>query len=609
MADHNAHNKKKLLIIYDFAIIIMGLFFALYTELRVVSLPDKYYNYALIYVSVNTLLTLLIFWRFKLYDGVREFFGFSEFTKVCMGSIASGVGIMVGIAVWSGSRAVNCFVMYTVFLIIGISIPRTVYLFRRYLGRKLSADSARNRIMLIGAGSAGNILMRELLTNHYSYGKIICCIDDDTGKKGKYLRGVKIEGGRDVIERMADKHMIDEIFITIPSLSPKEMRELLKICAKTSCRVKTLPGFYQRINYNVSVSKLRGIEATDLLAREPVRINLDEIMEYVTGKTVVVTGGGGSIGSELCSQIAGYNPAKLIIIDINENNVYDLQHKLLSKHADLNLVVLIGSVRDSARIESIFETYRPDIVYHAAAHKHVPLMEDSPNEAVKNNLFGTYNTAVAAGKYGVSRFILISSDKAVNPVGVMGATKRLCEMIIQLMNKKYATEFVAVRFGNVLDSSGSVFPLFRNQIKAGGPVTVTHKDVVRFFMTIPEAVSLVLQAGYYAKGGEIFILDMGDPVRIDDMARKLIRLAGYVPDEDIEIQYTGLRPGEKLFEEILIAEEGIRKTDNKLIYIANPIVFDQDVFMTNMDQLKTLAQSNSDQTREKIGEMIRITGA
>ena len=408
-----------------------------------------------------------------------------------------------------------------------------------------------------------------------------------------------IAGSREDIPSLAREYRVDEIYVALPSAPAKERKKIIEICRETDCRIKVLPGIYQLLNGEVSVAKLREVQIEDLLGRDPIRVNLDEIMGYVQDKVILVTGGGGSIGSELCRQIAGHKPRQLIVFDVYENNAYDLQQELERTFPDLNLTVLIGSVRNTHRIETVFETYRPDIVYHAAAHKHVPLMENSPNEAIKNNVFGTYKTARAAGRYGAKRFVLISTDKAVNPTNIMGASKRMCEMVVQMMDRRYKTEFVAVRFGNVLGSNGSVIPLFRKQIAEGGPVTVTHPDIIRYFMTIPEAVSLVLQAGAYAKGGEIFVLNMGEPVRILDLAKNLIRLSGYVPNEDIMIEFTGLRPGEKLYEEMLMDEEGMQDTPNKLIHIGKPIEFDEEEFQKQLDELYEIANQDSDHIKEQ----------
>lgn len=443
-----------------------------------------------------------------------------------------------------------------------------------------------------------------MMTSRHTNGTVVCFVDDDLNKKGKYLNGVPIAGSREDIPSLAREYRVDEIYVALPSAPAKERKKIIEICRETDCRIKVLPGIYQLLNGEVSVAKLREVQIEDLLGRDPIRVNLDEIMGYVQDKVILVTGGGGSIGSELCRQIAGHKPRQLIVFDVYENNAYDLQQELERTFPDLNLTVLIGSVRNTHRIETVFETYRPDIVYHAAAHKHVPLMENSPNEAIKNNVFGTYKTARAAGRYGAKRFVLISTDKAVNPTNIMGASKRMCEMVVQMMDRRYKTEFVAVRFGNVLGSNGSVIPLFRKQIAEGGPVTVTHPDIIRYFMTIPEAVSLVLQAGAYAKGGEIFVLNMGEPVRILDLAKNLIRLSGYVPNEDIMIEFTGLRPGEKLYEEMLMNEEGMQDTPNKLIHIGKPIEFDEEEFQKQLDELYEIANQDSDHIKEAVQKIV-----
>ena len=467
-------------------------------------------------------------------------------------------------------------------------------------GRKTN----RKRLMIVGGGEAGAMIIKELQGSRYLDQQVCCIIDDDVSKHGKYIRGVEIVVAREDIVRVAREFQIDEIIIAMPSAEKAKRRDILHICKETGCDLKVLPGLYQMINGEVVTSKLRKVEIEDLLGREAIKTDLNQVAGYVSGKTVLVTGGGGSIGSELCRQIAMHHPKRLIIVDIYENNAYDIQQELKKKHSELDLVVLIASVRNTHRMETIFETYRPDIVYHAAAHKHVPLMEDSPNEAIKNNVFGTYKTAKAADKYGVKRFVLISTDKAVNPTNIMGASKRICEMVIQMMNNHSKTDYVAVRFGNVLGSNGSVIPLFKKQIEQGGPVTVTHPDIIRYFMTIPEAVSLVLQAGAYAKGGEIFILDMGEPVKIMDLALNLIRLSGYKPFEDIEIQFTGLRPGEKLYEELLMNEEGLQDTENKLIHIGKPIEFDEVLFQKQLDELAKIANNDSEDIRKKVQEIV-----
>ena len=460
------------------------------------------------------------------------------------------------------------------------------------------------RVMLIGAGDAGRALANEFMSSAFIRENLVCVIDDNPVKHGKQLCGVPIVGGRDKIPEAVRQYRVRKIICAIPSASAASRKQILDICATTGCEVQTLPGIYQMVNGEVSVSKLRQVDPQDLLGRDPIRVELEQIVGYVSGKVVLVTGGGGSIGSELCRQIARAKPALLIVFDIYENNAYDIQMELKRAHPELRLEVLIGSVRNMARVESILSAWHPDLIFHAAAHKHVPLMEDSPNEAIKNNVFGTWNVAMAAAKYGVSRFVLISTDKAVNPTNIMGASKRLCEMVVQMMNRRSDTEFVAVRFGNVLGSNGSVIPLFKKQIETGGPVTVTHPDIIRYFMTIPEAVSLVLQAGYYARGGEIFVLDMGEPVKIDTMARNLIRLSGYEPDVDIKVEYTGLRPGEKLYEELLMQEEGMQDTDNKLIHIGRPIEMDDELFCRQLERLERACAEESPDIRELVAQMV-----
>lgn len=458
--------------------------------------------------------------------------------------------------------------------------------------------------MVVGAGEAANAIIKEIVNSNFSTMVIRCIIDDDKGKWGKYIQGIKVAGGRDKIVECADIYNIDEIIVAMPSASRAELKNVLEICKDTNCKLRSLPGMYQLVNGEVNVSKLRDVEVEDLLGREPISVDMDSILGYVQGKTVLVTGGGGSIGSELCRQIAQHRPKQLVILDIYENSVYDVQQELKMKYPELDLVVLIASVRNTNRMNWIFSQYRPDIVYHAAAHKHVPLMEDSPTEAIKNNVFGTFKTAQAAAMSGARRFVMISTDKAVNPTNIMGASKRICEMIIQIFNKHYDTEFVAVRFGNVLGSNGSVIPLFKKQIAEGGPVTVTHPDIIRYFMTIPEAVSLVLQAGAYARGGEIFILDMGEPVKILDLAENLIRLSGYRVGEDIKIEFTGLRPGEKLYEELLMDEEGMRDTANRMIHIGRPIEVDEQEFFEQLKELKDECQIETSDIRPLIQKIV-----
>ena len=558
------------------------------------------------YLPVNLILTVIVFAAFRLYQGIWKYASASDLVNIILACLVSAVTQTVGMTLM-GLRFPRSYpFMYFAVLTAGISIFRFTYRIIAYFRQKQQGliKEGKTNTMIVGAGEAGNTLLKELQNSKFVEQNVCCLVDDDPGKIGKYLRGVLVAGNRKDICRLAEEYHIDEIMIAIPSASHAEIQELLDICSQTSCKLKVLPGIYQLVNGEVSVSKLRNVEIEDLLGREPIDTQVESIMGYVSGKVVLVTGGGGSIGSELCRQIARHEPKQLVIFDIYENNAYDIQQELKRDYPELNLVVLIGSVRNTHRINGVFEKYHPQIVYHAAAHKHVPLMEDSPNEAIKNNVMGTYKTAQAADKYGVSRFVLISTDKAVNPTNIMGASKRLCEMVIQMMNNRSKTEFVAVRFGNVLGSNGSVIPLFKKQIEEGGPVTVTHPDIIRYFMTIPEAVSLVLQAGARAKGGEIFVLDMGKPVKILDLALNLIRLSGLKPYEDIDIVFTGLRPGEKLYEELLMDEEGLQSTDNELIHIGKPIDFDEELFIHQLEELDEQSRMDSPKIKEKVMEVV-----
>ncbi len=558
------------------------------------------------YLPVNLILTVIVFAVFRLYQGIWKYASASDLVNIILACLVSAVTQTVGMTLM-GLRFPRSYpFMYFAVLTAGISIFRFTYRIFAYFRQKQQGliKEGKTNTMIVGAGEAGNTLLKELQNSKFVEQNVCCLVDDDPGKIGKYLRGVLVAGNRKDICRLAEEYHIDEIMIAIPSASHAEIQELLDICSQTSCKLKVLPGIYQLVNGEVSVSKLRNVEIEDLLGREPIDTQVESIMGFVSGKVVLVTGGGGSIGSELCRQIARHEPKQLVIFDIYENNAYDIQQELKRDYPELNLVVLIGSVRNTHRINGVFEKYHPQIVYHAAAHKHVPLMEDSPNEAIKNNVMGTYKTAQAADKYGVSRFVLISTDKAVNPTNIMGASKRLCEMVIQMMNNRSKTEFVAVRFGNVLGSNGSVIPLFKKQIEEGGPVTVTHPDIIRYFMTIPEAVSLVLQAGARAKGGEIFVLDMGKPVKILDLALNLIRLSGLKPYEDIDIVFTGLRPGEKLYEELLMDEEGLQSTDNELIHIGKPIDFDEELFIHQLEELDELSRMDSPKIKEKVMEVV-----
>ena len=469
------------------------------------------------------------------------------------------------------------------------------------LGR---GEHIESRVMIIGAGSAGEKILRETLVTPKINKEVVCFIDDDLSKKGRRIHNVPVVGGRNEILQQAEKYHVDEIYIALPSIDDKEVSEVLNICKETKCKLKKLPGIYQFLNDEITLEKLKDVEVQDLLGRDPIKVNLEEIMGYVQDKVVMVTGGGGSIGSELCRQIAKSHPKQLIIVDIYENNAYDIQNELKRTHPELDMIALIGSVRDSKRMDSVFKKYRPDIVYHAAAHKHVPLMEDSPNESIKNNVFGTLKTVQCADKYGVEKFVLISTDKAVNPTNIMGASKRICEMIVQSYNQWSKTEFVAVRFGNVLGSNGSVIPLFKKQIAAGGPVTVTDPNIIRYFMTIPEAVTLVLQAGASAKGGEIFVLDMGKPVKILTLAENLIKLSGFTPYKDIKIEFIGLRPGEKLYEEMLMAEEGLKDTENSLIHIGKPIEFNEEEFFSILEKIKKVMYNDETDIRSYVKQIV-----
>lgn len=601
--------RRTFLILYDILSIIVASYLAIFMryEFNYDVVPEYFKETITRYLPINILLTLGVFFFFKLYSSLWAFAGETELQNLVFACIiASGIdGIGLHLMRVSAQGVPKSYYFMYVFILISmIFASRFSYRFLRSKKHKMMNKSNATKVMIIGAGDAGNSIIKEIVTSNYSTMTVSCLIDDDKNKWGSYIQGVKVEGGRDKIKECVDSHEIDEIFIAIPSAGKAVIRELLDICKDTDCKLRVLPGIYQLVNGEVSVSKLRDVEVEDLLGREPISVDLDAIMGYITGMTVLVTGGGGSIGSELCRQIASHHPKRLIIVDIYENNAYEIQQELNYKYPELDLVVLIASVRNTNRMNSIFAEYKPDIVYHAAAHKHVPLMETSPNEAIKNNVFGTWKTAYAAATNGVKKFVMISTDKAVNPTNIMGASKRICEMIVQTFDKNYDTDFVAVRFGNVLGSNGSVIPLFRKQIASGGPVTVTHPDIIRYFMTIPEAVSLVLQAGVYAKGGEIFVLDMGEPVKILDLAKNLIRLSGYKVDEDIKIEFTGLRPGEKLYEELLMAEEGMQDTANNMIHIGKPIEIDEEKFFVQLGHLKEETKNECADIRPLIKEIV-----
>ncbi len=602
-------NRILILVILDIIVVGISSFMALYLrfEFRFGDITKEYIDNYVKIIPVLILIALLFNVIWKLYKSVWRYASATEMINITGATACTAVAQLIFSYALDWRMPRSYYVLFWLFLFIATCGVRFSYRLLRMLNMKRRSNLSavpKSNVMVIGAGAAGNAILKEIEGHQLIHQKVKCIIDDGTGCHGKIMRGVPIVGGRDKIAEAVINYQIDEIILAIPSAPTKEKKAILEICKETGCRLRTLPGIYQLINGEVSIAKLKDVEIEDLLGRDPIRINIDDIIGYVSNKTVMVTGGGGSIGSELCRQIAAHKPKRLLIVDIYENNAYDIQQELRGKYPELDLVVLIASVRNTARMRYIFETYRPEIVYHAAAHKHVPLMEDSPNEAVKNNVFGTYKTAQAAAKYGVERFVLISTDKAVNPTNVMGATKRICEMIVQMMNSVSDTNFVAVRFGNVLGSNGSVIPLFKKQIAHGGPVTVTHPDIIRYFMTIPEAVSLVLQAGAYAKGGEIFVLDMGEPVKIVDMAQNLIKLSGYRVGEDIEIKFTGLRPGEKMYEELLMNEEGLTKTANEMIFIGKPIEFDEEKFKEQLGRLENAAVNEQNDTKVIVKEIV-----
>jgi len=644
------------LMIFDVVAINFSYFFALFMrfEFSYKSIPQEYFMAYLKFAPIYTVFTIVIFYVLRLYSSLWRFASFNELNRVVGASVITTLFHWVGITVLFARMPMSYYITGPIIQFCLVTAVRFSY---RYITmerqRRELRDNIKHNAMIIGAGAAGQVILRELKNSNESQTRVCCMIDDNPNKWGRYMDGIPVVGGRDSIFESVDKYGIDKILVALPTADKEQRREILNICKETGCEIKSLPGIYQLTNGEVSLSKMKKVDVVDLLGREPIKVNMDEICTYIEGKVILVTGGGGSIGSELCRQVAKHHPKQLIIFDIYENNAYDIEQELRKNCPELNLVVLIGSVRDSRRIEGVFEKYRPQIVYHAAAHKHVPLMENSPNEAIKNNVIGTYKTAYAAMKYGTERFVLISTDKAVNPTNIMGASKRLCEMVIQSMNvicrdgrtdilpklyahtdddeayrnvlkmtaaasevsvakeqplepgKKYVTQYAAVRFGNVLGSNGSVIPLFKKQIEAGGPVTVTHPDIIRYFMTIPEAVSLVLQAGVYAQGGDIFVLDMGEPVKIDLLARNLIKLSGYTPDVDIKIVYSGLRPGEKLYEEKLMAEEGLQKTQNDLIHIGKPIPFNIEEFMKQLEMLAEVSYNNIDNIEEIVAGVVK----
>lgn len=629
------------LLVYDLCAINMAYFMALWLrfDLRFTMIPDRYLQAFLHFAPIYSVFCLTVFFYLHLYNTIWRYASYTELAKTVMSSLITGLFHTVGITVLFRRMPISYYVFGFVIqflFILGVRFSYRFILLER--ARHISSEDAKqtSKIMLIGAGAAGQMLLRDLHAAKETNGQVCCIIDDNPNKKNRYIDDVPVVGNRDDILSNVEKYHIDKIYLAIPSATAEQKRDILNICKETDCELKSLPGMYQLVNGEVTVSAMRKVAIEDLLGRDQIKVALSEITGYIKNKVVLVTGGGGSIGSELVRQVAAAGPKQLIVFDVYENNAYDIQQEIRKNYPDLNLVTLIGSVRDSKRILQVFRDYQPQIVYHAAAHKHVPLMEDSPCESIKNNAIGTYKTAYAAMLYGCERFVLISTDKAVNPTNIMGASKRLCEMVIQCFAEKIKegrelelpllhthggdeegiqgeidhlrfhshTKFVAVRFGNVLGSNGSVIPLFKKQIENGGPVTVTHPDIIRYFMTIPEAVSLVLQAGYYSQSGNIYVLDMGEPVKIDTLARNLIRLSGLKPDTDIKIVYTGLRPGEKLYEEKLMAEEGLQKTQNDLIHIGNPIPFDVDSFLV---QLRELMFASYDNDEDNIRDIVRKT--
>lgn len=609
-------SKKLMIVIADILAVIFSYGCALWLrfDLRISQIPREYLNNYLIYMIVAAVVTIIIYSLIRLYQSIWTYAGINELINTFVGSVISAAVSLLATYAWI-RLPISFYIFGWVLMFLSTGFIRIAYrLLRRFYhkesiksnenGKNSAENKATNPVMIIGAGAAAAMLIKEFRTSSLISDKVVCLIDDNKNKHGRYLEGVPIVGGRSDIGHYAEKYHIKKIILAIPSIKNQDKKEILDLCKYTGCQVQTVPGVYQLINGEVSVSQLRDVEIEDLLGRDPIRMNIEEVLGYVQDQVVLVTGGGGSIGSELCRQLAAHHVKQLIIFDMYENNAYDIQQELKYKYPDLDLKVLIGSVRNSNRLEDVFKTYRPDIVYHAAAHKHVPLMEDSPNEAIKNNVIGTYKTAMRADKYHTKRFVLISTDKAVNPTNIMGASKRLCEMIIQMYAQKSETIFTAVRFGNVLGSNGSVIPLFKKQIAHGGPVTVTHPDIIRFFMTIPEAVSLVLQAGAYAKGGEIFVLDMGEPVKIADLARNLIRLSGFTPDVDIKIEFTGLRPGEKLYEELLMAAEGLQKTANQRIFIGNPLPVDADKLSEQLAFLGKEAWNECTNMKELVHDIV-----
>ncbi len=631
--------KAIFLMIYDVMAINISYFVALWIRFDGIfsEIPEKYLDPYAYFIPIYTVISLVIFYLMRMYHSMWEYVSVRELMRAAIGSIAASVVHIILITVFFQRMPISYYLWgscFQVLLLLAARFSYRIFSAMPYLFSTEDTSHSYHRVMIIGAGDAGRMLLENIAKTRANKDRVICMIDDNPDKQNRYFDGVQIVGGRDDILHSAEKYNIDRIYIAMPSASKENIRDIVNICKETGCETKTLPDFYQYVNSGITAGALKEVSVEDLLGRDTISADMQEVYNLIKGKTILVTGGGGSIGSELCRQVAAHKPERLIIFDIYENNAYAIQQELRDKYPEMKLEVLIGSVRDSRRLDSVFKSFHPDIVYHAAAHKHVPLMEDSPCEAIKNNVIGTYKTAYAAMVNNCSRFVLISTDKAVNPTNIMGASKRLCEMVVQAFDRKIKenrqkeiprmfthleeegalysdgvpehvkTEFVAVRFGNVLGSNGSVVPLFKRQIENGGPVTVTHPEIIRYFMTIPEAVSLVLLAGADAHGGEIFVLDMGSPVKIDTLARNLIKLSGLKPDVDIKIEYTGLRPGEKLYEEKLMEEEGLQRTPNKLIHIGSPVQFDTGLFLEQLDELMLAAYDNSESIIETVKKMV-----
>ena len=576
-------------------------------DFSISAIPEEYWIRALKFLPIYIVITLICFWANRLYRYMWSVAGLWEMFSIFFGVTFVTIFQVCGFHILGWPMPRSFYLLTYLIMMISVILNRFSYRIVRSWEANWNNYKNRNKfqkIMIVGAGMAGSTIVNEIKASDRLYGDVLCFVDDNPNKQGRIINGIPIEGGREDIPKLVEKYGIDEIYVALPSAKTKDRRDIINICQETGAKVKTLPAIYQLVNGEVSVSKLREVSVEDLLGRDQIQYNVDEVAAYIKDKVVLVTGGGGSIGSELCRQIIKQDPKMLVVLDIYENTAYDLQQELKYHYPDKDMRFVIGSVRDLHRLDVVFEKYHPQLVFHAAAHKHVPLMEHSPNEAIKNNVFGTYNVALTAEKYEVEKFVLISTDKAVNPTNIMGASKRICEMIIQTMAKYSKTTFVAVRFGNVLGSHGSVIPLFEKQIKAGGPVTVTHPDIIRFFMTIPEAVGLVLQAGAYAKGGEIFVLDMGEPMKILDLAKNMIRMSGFIPDEDIKIEFTGLRPGEKLYEEVLMDEEGLTDTENEMIHIGKPIALNEEVFFEQLRELREATRKDLPTIKKVVADIV-----